>query len=431
MEDQSLKAMMYWSSLFQDNDSELENKINDQMLDRSKKQMITEESDNPLVEEQVLTKPVETSENLDQAMKTTKLLKNLFAPSKKNAVNAEDFTNWKQNKERFMDHVRELDEDTSERKDVGGLLGGNSSSTGYQMSEGEIEAVMNNLETKLVEKMDLPTLLSDDELAQSINAQMPMVETLLMQKGNLSGKILKNAKFLIKRYVRKLAEEFKPKIKQSIKKVRDPDVVPKRTFRNLNLSRTIWMNLPNYDVRDRKLYVNQLYFHRASQKRLPSKLIVVVDQSGSMVSTMVQTTILASIFASLPNVDVELFAFDTTILNLTKYVSDPFEVLMQTKLGGGTHINFACQEAMKSITDPKRTGFILITDYFEGGNQMQLFNTIKSIKENGSAFVSVGPMDIGGRAYINSHFVKELETIDITTIIGGIDNLIDQIADVI
>jgi len=40
-------------------------------------------------------------------------------------------------------------------------------------------------------------------------------------------------------------------------------------------------------------------------------------------------------------------------------------------------------------------------------------------------------MDIGGRAYINSHFVKELETIDITTIIGGIDNLIDQIADVI
>ncbi len=95
-------------------------------------------------------------------------------------------------------------------------------------------------------------------------------------------------------------------------KIPNSDIVRKKIFRNLNLQRTIWKNLPNYDTIDKKLYVDRLYYHRAGKKELPTKIIVVVDQSGSMLEAMVQTVILASIFAELPKVEVDLLAFDTS-----------------------------------------------------------------------------------------------------------------------
>ena len=55
-----------------------------------------------------------------------------------------------------------------------------------------------------------------------------------------------------------------------------------------------------------------------------------------MVDSMVNCTILASIFAGLPKVDVHLIAYDTRALDLTPWVHDPFEVLLRTNLGGGT-----------------------------------------------------------------------------------------------
>ena len=106
--------------------------------------------------------------------------------------------------------------------------------------------------------------------------------------------------------------------------------------RNLDLDRTIWKNLTNWDPEEEQLYVDRLYYRHTSRKTTPQRLIVVVDQSGSMVDSMVNCTILASIFAGLPKVDVHLIAYDTQALDLTPWAHDPFETLLRTKLGGGT-----------------------------------------------------------------------------------------------
>ncbi len=80
-----------------------------------------------------------------------------------------------------------------------------------------------------------------------------------------------------------------------------------------------------------------MFYHHTAQKSLNKYLIVVVDQSGSMVSAMVQCAILASIFATLPRIVVSLVAFDTNVIDLTPWVADPFEALLRTNLGGGTY----------------------------------------------------------------------------------------------
>jgi len=333
---------------------------------------------------------------------------------------------------------KEGSEDSTENtQDPEKKRGGDEKSTGFILSESEIDSILSSLETKMINNMDLVEMLNNDELVDRVQPSISVIEHLLFQKGRLSGKVLVNAKKLVKRYVDSLAEVFKLKVDKSIRKIPNPDIVPKKTFSNLDIKRTIWKNLSNWQPEQKKLYIDNLRFIRAGKKTIPSKIIVIVDQSGSMVSAMVQTTILASIFASLPNVasifaslpnvKVELLAFDTKVLNLSDYVNDPFEALMNCMLGGGTYINQALIEGVKLIEDPENTAVVLITDYYECGSYDVLFNTINEIIENKTKFISVGSIDTKGYAYINSGFVNQLKRIDIETIIGGPEDLIEEL----
>ena len=274
--------------------------------------------------------------------------------------------------------------------------------------------------------MKIIELLQDDELAKKVSPSIGIVEQLLHLKKSLPASAMTNAKMIIKKYVREVADLFKTRFDKSIKKVPNPDIVPKKVFRNLDLQRTIWKNLPNYDIQERKLYVDRLYYHRAGKKELPSKVVIVVDQSGSMVEAMVQTVILASIFAQLPKVNVDLLAFDTKVIDLTKHVNDPLEALLKTNLGGGTSITYALKEAQKKIQNPSKTALVLITDYYEGGNAYEkLFNTIKDIKDNGTKFISIASMTRKGYVDVNSNFVHALKKEGIETIMGNFDRLIE------
>ena len=140
---------------------------------------------------------------------------------------------------------------------------------------------------------------------------------------------------------------------------------PKRVFRNLDLDRTIWKNLTNWSPEDQRLYVDRLFYRQTARRTTPARLIVVVDQSGSMVDSMVNCTILASIFAGLPKVDVHLIAYDTRAIDLTPWVHDPFEVLLRTNLGGGTDGTVAMALARPKVADPRNTVMVWISDFYE------------------------------------------------------------------
>src|SRR3954453_22236915 len=138
-------------------------------------------------------------------------------------------------------------------------------------------------------------------------------------------------------------------------------------------------------------------------------MIVLVDESGSLVGAMVQCTILASIFAGLPRVDVHLLAFDTRVIDLTSWVRDPFEVLMRTNLGGGTLICQALQEASRKIEEPRNTTLVLISDFYEGGSDLVLLDYIKGLKDSGVHFIPVGAVTSSGYYSINDWFRTRLK----------------------
>ncbi|MFI0794426.1 VWA domain-containing protein [Micromonospora rubida] len=292
---------------------------------------------------------------------------------------------------------------------------------------GGLGGVLAGLEGDLVRRMHLREVLADPRLAAKLTPSMSLIEQLLRDKSNLSGVALANAKALIRRYVDEVAEVLRTQVEQTSVGTIDRSVPPKRVFRNLDLDRTIWKNLTNWSPEDQRLYVDKLYYRQTARRTTPARLIVVVDQSGSMVDSMVNCTILASIFAGLPKVDVHLIAYDTRALDLTPWVHDPFEVLLRTKLGGGNDGPVAMAMARPKIVEPRNTVLVWISDFYEFDRSQPLFDGIEAVHRSGVKFIPVGSVNSSGSQIVNPWFRQRLKDLGTPVISGHIRKLVFEL----
>ncbi|MFE0926171.1 VWA domain-containing protein [Streptomyces mutabilis] len=285
---------------------------------------------------------------------------------------------------------------------------------------------LGSIEAGLVKRMHLREVLADPALAARLTPSMSLIEQLLRDKDNLSGVALANAKALIRRYVDEVTEVLRTQVEKSTVGELDRSVPPKRVFRNLDIDRTIWKNLTNWSPEEERLYVDRLYYRHTSRKTTPQRLIVVVDQSGSMVDSMVNCTILASIFAGLPKVDVHLIAYDTQALDLTPWAHDPFETLLRTKLGGGTDGTVAMALAQPKIAEPRNTVVVWISDFYEWRHQ-ELFDSMAAVHRSGAKFIPVGSVTSSGRGSVNPWFRERFKDLGAPVISGHIKKLVHEL----
>jgi len=369
------------------------------------------------------TPPPRTEEVVKRTLVVSKLLLNAFGPNTQTAkVSATQYAQW--------------------TKDVGWLerslgvppggLRGQGGGGGADRGEGsrppigddEVKAGLATIEADMVHRMDLREVLQDRALTEKLTPSMALIEQLLWDKGNLSGEALANAKRLIKKYVDELARVLKLQVRKAITKTKDNNFPPPRIFRNLDLKRTVWKNLTNWDPERRKLYVDRLYYVSTAKKSLPTRLIILVDQSGSMTDAMVQTTILASIFAGLPNVEVKLFAYDTRCINLTPWVDDPVEMLLRTNLGGGTEMRVALDEAAPYIESPQHTAVVVISDFYDWSD---FFSVLRSWKESGCKLIPVGSLQSSGYFAVDPGYRERFKELGTPILHGSPRKLIEQI----
>ncbi|BCY12206.1 VWA domain-containing protein [Actinoplanes sp. L3-i22] len=355
-----------------------------------------------------------------RAALASKLLLNVFATGSGN-VTAEQLQRW------------QADAGWFERAmgcDPGGLRGraaGAGAGNGPAAGRGAgLGATLAGIEGDLVSRMRLREVLADNRLAKQLTPSMSLIEQLLRDKDNLDGVALANAKALIRRFVDEVAEVLRTQVAQASAGTIDRSVPPKRVYRNLDLDRTIWKNLPNWSPEDERLYVDRLYYKQTAKRIEPARLIVVVDQSGSMVDAMVNCTILASIFAGLPKVDVHLVAYDTRALDLTPWVHDPFEVLLHTQLGGGTDGTVALDLTRPKITDPRNTVVVWISDFYEW-NEQGVWDGMQAIHRTGVKFIPVGSVSSGGHQSVNPWFRQRFKDQGTPVLSGHIKKLVTEL----
>ena len=283
------------------------------------------------------------------------------------------------------------------------------------------------MEAELIRRMALREVLKDDQMAARLAPSMSLVEQLLRDKGNLSGNALKNARALIQQYIEQLAEVLRLQVMKAVRGKIDRSVPPKRVFRNLDLKRTIWKNLPNYNPGDGRLYVDQLYYRPHGEEddadaddrgRRP----VGLDgrRHGAMHDPGVD-------LRRLPRVDVHLLAFDTQVLDLTPWVHDPFEVLMRTNLGGGTLICNAPdgggQEDRRAAQHRPGADFRLL----RGRQQRGAVRLHQGAEGSGVRFIPVGAVTSSGYFSVNQWFRDRLKELGTPILSGHIKKLIGEL----
>ena len=143
-------------------------------------------------------------------------------------------------------------------------------------------------------------------------------------------------------------------------------------------------------------------------------MTLVVDQSGSMAESVVYSSVMAAIFASLDVLRTSLVLFDTEIVDMTPVLSDPVEVLFSAQLGGGTDINRAVAYAQEHyVRRPEKTLFILITDLYEGGNAEELVARLRQLVDSRSRVLCLLALSDSGRPSYDHAMAEQLTALGI------------------
>ncbi len=269
----------------------------------------------------------------------------------------------------------------------GGRQGGRGASRAYipewlgNLREFFQEEVVALVQKDAMERKGLTELLFEPETLPYLEKNVDLVATLV----SASGLIPDQAKDMARQIVREVVDDLRKKLESEVRTsvlgaLRRDQHSPIQVLRNIDWRRTIRSNLKGWDAESQRLVPERLYFWANQRRRHEWDVALLVDQSGSMAESVVYSSVMAAIFASLDVLKTRLLFFDTEIVDMTPVLADPVEVIFSAQLGGGTDINRAVAYAQENFVErPDRTLFILITDLYEGGDEVQLRARIREL----------------------------------------------------
>ena len=225
------------------------------------------------------------------------------------------------------------------------------------------------------DRLGLKAMLMEPEFLSTLEADVHLVADLIALRAAMPAKAKDTARVVVRKVVDQLMEKLAQATAETIRGAVNR---ARRTTRprpaDIDWPRTIRANLDKYQADLRTVVPERLVgFRRHARSRVDlDSVILCVDQSGSMATSVVYSSIFAAVMASLPVIETQLVCFDTTILDLTDELADPVEVLFGVQLGGGTDINAALAYCETEITRPTKTHLVLISDLFEGGDAVAM-----------------------------------------------------------
>lgn len=249
------------------------------------------------------------------------------------------------------------------------------------------KSVVQVMQRDALERLNLRQLLFEPESLEAIEPDVHLVGTLI----SLANVIPKKAKETARQVVRKVVDDLERKLRNPLTSaIRGALSKSSRTSRprmnEIDWDRTIRKNLHNY-LPDRKTIIAERPVGFARRRSSLRDIVLCIDQSGSMATSVVYSSIFAAVMASLRAVSTKMVVFDTNVVDLTEKLSDPVEVLFGTQLGGGTDINRAVGYCQQLITRPTQTIFVLISDLIEGGVSEQLLRRTATLVGSGVTMV--------------------------------------------
>lgn len=243
--------------------------------------------------------------------------------------------------------------------------------------------VVQVMQQDALKRLNLKQMLLEKEMLENIEADVHLVATLMTLSKVIPDKTKDTARQVVRKVVDDLLKKLSQPMQQAIIGSLNRSARNRRPRHNeINWHTTILKNLKHYQP-EYKTIIPETRIGYGRKRSSLKDVVLCIDQSGSMGTSVVYSGIFGSVMASIPAIKTKMVVFDTSVVDLTEDLSDPVELLFGVQLGGGTDIHAALTYCQQITTRPLDTVLVLVTDLYEGGN-------VEGMRKRATELVSAG-----------------------------------------
>ena len=269
--------------------------------------------------------------------------------------------------------------------------------------------VYETIQAHALDRYGMRELLTDPQVLETLTPNIDLLKSLMALKGHVDPRVLAQIRGIARKVVDDIMQRLRSHVVRALSGRRNRfEASPHKVMRNLDWRGTIRQNLKRYDTKRRVLVPDRVRFFSRARRRLPWTVILCIDQSGSMASSVIHSAVMAAIISGLPSIRLHLVVFDTSVVDLSDRASDPVEVLLTVQLGGGTDIGSAVAYCEQLIVQPSRTILVLVTDFFEGASPAWLIQVVRRLAEARVKMLGLAALDDSAAADFDRGLAKQL-----------------------
>jgi len=271
-------------------------------------------------------------------------------------------------------------------------------------------ATIERIEKDALERYHIEEMVTNPDLLSRAQPSETLLKAVLRTKHLMNQQVLAMARDLVRKVVEQLMERLARPVTQpftgSVDRRRRSFL---RVAKNFDARTTIRRNLSQYDPQTGRLSIRQPYFFSRVRRQSDRwQMIILVDESGSMLENVIHAAVMAAIFFGIKSLRTHLVLFDTSVVDVTEHCTDPVETLMKVQLGGGTDIGQALEYAATLVEQPRRTIVVLITDFYEGAPPQRLYAAAKQLTGSGVSLVGLAALDSEAQPNYNRDVAEHL-----------------------
>ncbi len=267
-------------------------------------------------------------------------------------------------------------------------------------------SVVQVMQNDALNRLNLQQMLLEPELLDAVEPDVHLVANLLSLSSIMPSRTQETARRVVRQVVEQLQRKLANPTRQAILGSLNRAIRNRRPrHHEIDWNRTIRANLKHYQPQYGTIIPETLIGYGRKRSSLQD-IILCIDQSGSMATSVVYAGIFGAVLASLRAVQTRIVVFDTSVVDLTDAAQDPVDLLFGTQLGGGTDINRALTYCQGLVRRPQDTILVLMSDLYEGGNQDEMLKRVAALVGLGVQLITLLALNDEG-APMYDHWIAE------------------------
>jgi hypothetical protein len=184
-------------------------------------------------------------------------------------------------------------------------------------------SIVQVMQQDALHRLNLTQMLLEKEMLQNVEPDVHLVATLMTLSKVIPDKTKDTARMVVRKVVDDLLRKLSQPTQQAIIGSLNRSVRNRRPKHNeINWHATILKNLKHYQP-DYKTIIPETRIGYGRKRNSLKDVVLCIDQSGSMGTSVVYSGIFGSVMASIPAIKTKMVVFDTAVTDLTEELIDP------------------------------------------------------------------------------------------------------------